>query len=61
MGSEFGSEYLSQMKNWQNKTMSEEISIFVRSMDEKKESILIKPSDSIRRLKELVHGKFGGY
>ena len=39
--------------------MEEEINIFVRSMDERKEKFVIKPSDSIRTLREAVHQKFG--
>lgn len=39
--------------------MEEEINIFVRSMDERKEKFAIKLSDSISTLREAVHQKFG--
>ena len=39
--------------------MEGEISVFVRSMDEKKEKFSIKPSDSIHLLKSLAKEKFG--
>lgn len=38
--------------------MNTDISVFVKSMDERKEELRVKPTDSISVLKDLVHDKF---
>ena len=38
--------------------MSDEITVNVRSMDDKKESVSIRPTDLVSKLKEIVYTKF---